>query len=546
MRLKLVAVAVAALAPVVAMLGYNEYAMRQQRGDEVRVEAAQAARQASSEVERIVEGLRSLLIAVTSMPSVRHLDVPVCNEALKSLAANVPNIKTIFILSPDGRPVCGSVAIPASTNFADRPYFRKAIETRGFVVGEHTKSRVSDSAVLPLAMPALEDGKVSVVVVSGIRLDWLQNRIVERGVAPGNTVTLADGDGTIVARVPSPDRFVGTVIPDEFQPLVHADAPGIIEVKSQDGTDRILGYRPIALPVSPLYVSAGLSTADAFAPINRTTWTSTIAIAVGALISLALSIFIGDRFLLAPISRIAEVMERWRAGDTDIRTKLTGDGELHAVGATLDSLLDELERRRFESERAEEERSLLVHELAHRVKNGFALVQAMAQRTFMRSDPERYKSFSERIASLSRTYDLILTGEGVASPLEETVAVAMRAHSSGDDRVNLTGPAVMLPPDLTLPLSLVIHELATNAIKYGSLSSEHGTVAIEWRLEGNRVFLNWREGGGPPVSAPSRKGFGSVLIERAFPGVAQARSRTAFEPDGILFELEFVLPLHAG
>ena len=129
MRLKLVAVAVAALAPVVAMLGYNEYAMRQQRGDEVRAEAAQAARQASSEVERIVEGLRSLLIAVTSMPSVRHLDVPVCNEALKSLAANVPNIKTIFILSPDGRPICGSVAIPASTNFADRPYFRKAIET---------------------------------------------------------------------------------------------------------------------------------------------------------------------------------------------------------------------------------------------------------------------------------------------------------------------------------------------------------------------------------------------------------------------------------
>jgi C4-dicarboxylate-specific signal transduction histidine kinase len=252
MKFKLVAVAVAALVPVVAMLGYGEYAIRQERGEEVRALAAQAGRQASSEVDRIVEGLRSLLLAVTSMPSVRHLDAPTCNEALHSLAGNVPNIRTIFVLRPDGSSVCGSMEIPAGTTFADREYLHQAVETKAFVVGTYTKSKLTGEAVLPLAMPLLEGDAVIGVVLSGIRLDWVQNRITEGGVAPGNAVTLADSEGTIVARVPLPERFVGTVIPDSFLKLIHADQPGVVEVRSQDGTERVLGYRPIALPSSPL------------------------------------------------------------------------------------------------------------------------------------------------------------------------------------------------------------------------------------------------------------------------------------------------------
>lgn len=246
MRMKLVAVAVAALMPVVAILAYNEVSTRRERTVEVAAQAAQAARQASSEVERIFEGVRSLMVAVTSMPSVRHLDVTNCNDALTSLGENVPNVGTIFVLRRDGSPVCGSVAIPADAAFGDRDYFRKAIETKDFVVGKYTKSRITGAAVLPMAMPVVEGDAVAAVVVSGIRLDWLQKRIVERGVAPGSAVTLADGDGRILARVPLPERFVGTVIPDEYQKLVHADRPGVIEVRSQDGTERLLGYRPIS------------------------------------------------------------------------------------------------------------------------------------------------------------------------------------------------------------------------------------------------------------------------------------------------------------
>ncbi|ANM07591.1 sensor histidine kinase protein (plasmid) [Rhizobium phaseoli] len=542
MRLKLVAVAVAALAPVVAMLVYNEIALRHQRNDEVRASAAQAARQASSEVERIIEGLHALLVSVTAMPSVRHLDVQGCNEALKSVAENIPNIRTIFVVGLDGRPVCGSMAFPDGVTFSDRDYFQQVLKTKSFAVGTYTQSRLVDKPVLPLAMPLTEGQAVRAVIVSGIRVDWLQNRITERGVAPGNEVTIADGNGTIVAHVPSPERFVGTVIRDELQPLIHAEQPDVIDVMGQDGTDRILGYRPIAQPSSPLYVSAGFSKEEAFAPINRATTMNTFAIIGGALFAFLAAIFIGNRFILLPISKIADVMEKWRSGQTTARTGMKAADELSVVGATFDRLLDELEERRRQSQEAEEERSLLVRELAHRVKNGFTLVQAIARQTFSRSDPERYNSFAERLAALAGTYDLILSREGSASPVKEIVSAALRAHvASQAERIRLDGPEVVLPADIALPLSLVVHELATNATKYGSLGSENGTVSIEWKRDDGRVLLVWTEAGGPPVSTPTKKGFGSVLIERAFPSKAQARSRSDYRPAGLVFEVIFLI-----
>jgi two-component sensor histidine kinase len=547
MRLKLVAVAVAALAPVVGMLAYNEFAMRQQRTDEVHAAATQASRLASSEVERIIEGLHSLLIAVSALPSVQGLDSEACSAALNSVAVSVANIRTIFVLDLQGRIICGTLDTPSDLSVADRDYFRDALSTGGFVVGTYTVSRFTGGAVLPVAMPVVRDGRTVAVVATGILLDWLQEKITERNVARGNAITIADRQGTIIARVPYPERFVGTVIPEAYQRLVHADAPGILDVHSQDGTDRVLGYRPIKLPREPLYVSAGFSKTEAFAPINRATLVNSLSILGGALLSFLAAILIGNRFILTPVGRIADVMERWRGGDTGARTGMeAGRDELATVGATLDRLLDELDCRRQRNEQAEEERSLLARELAHRVKNSFSLVQAIARQTFRRTDPDGYAVFSERLETLAGAFNLLLNREMQAAPLAETITKALQAHGGRDaDRFDLEGPDVMLPADLALSLSLVIHELSTNAAKYGALSVDHGRVSVRWTLDGARVSLAWQESGGPSVSPPASKGFGSVLIERAFPAGAAAVSRSDFRPDGLVFEVAFDISGHA-
>ena len=98
---------------------------------------------------------------------------------------------------------------------------------------------------------------------------------------------------------------------------------------------------------------------------------------------------------------------------------------------------------------------------------------------------------------------------------------------------------VRLEADVALPLSLVIHELATNATKYGSLGSEQGSVHVEWKVEEGRVLLTWKETSGPSLSLPTRKGFGSVLIERAFPLKALANSQFDYCPDGLVFKIAF-------
>lgn len=115
-------------------------------------------------------------------------------------------------------------------------------------------------------------------------------------------------------------------------------------MRSQDGTERVLGYRPIKLPQEPLYISAGFSTDKAFTRINRITLVNALAIIGGVLLAFLVSTLIGSRFILRPISRIPSVMEAWRSGDTSARTgfKKSHD-ELSLVGVTLDSLLDELD-----------------------------------------------------------------------------------------------------------------------------------------------------------------------------------------------------------
>jgi two-component sensor histidine kinase len=220
---------------------------------------------------------------------------------------------------------------------------------------------------------------------------------------------------------------------------------------------------------------------------------------------------------------------------------MAGRDELSSVGASLDRLLDELECRRRRNDEAEEERALLVRELAHRVKNGFALVQAIARQTLSRVDPERYIAFADRLTALAGAYDLILTRDAtVAAPIRDVIGNALRAHmDAGSQRVRLEGPEIALPADMTLPLSLVIHELATNATKYGSLGSDDGVLIVSWEAEGPDVRLSWREQGGPPVRVPTTKGFGSTLIERAFPARSSATCAFDFRPTGLVFDLHF-------
>jgi two-component sensor histidine kinase len=215
-----------------------------------------------------------------------------------------------------------------------------------------------------------------------------------------------------------------------------------------------------------------------------------------------------------------------------------GCGLAHELRARLRIERDELERTKAKLE-------LVVREQTHRARNTFAILNSLAvQSAHGASDVEEFRDrLIERVRALSSAYSLMSASEQ-DEPVElaQLVELAL-APFSGSYRQRLAiggGPAVKLAPSAAIPLSLCLHELATNAVKYGALSADGGRVDCDWVERTPGVFmLRWRETGGPRVVAPSTSGFGSRLIGAALNGVPGGNASLSFAPDGVRCDLAF-------
>ena len=188
---------------------------------------------------------------------------------------------------------------------------------------------------------------------------------------------------------------------------------------------------------------------------------------------------------------------------------------------------------------AEEHQRLLINELNHRVKNTLASVQAIAFQTLRGEVPlaEARARFEARLMALSAAHNLLTEENWGGASLERVVGDATEHLAGGSARFDVAGEAIRLAPRAALALAMALHELGTNAAKYGALSVEGGRVSIAWSLVGDRLRLEWRESGGPPVEAPERRGFGSRLIERGLEADLGGGAALHFDPGGLRCEI---------
>ena len=170
-----------------------------------------------------------------------------------------------------------------------------------------------------------------------------------------------------------------------------------------------------------------------------------------------------------------------------------------------------------EEKAAAARQQLLINELNHRVKNTLATVQSIASQTLRHTESSQdfNVSFTSRLVALSRAHDLLTAENWEGANLREVLAHELAPHGGALERIELEGPRVELGPRTALALAMAFHELATNAAKYGALSNDDGRLAVTWSEEGRRLLVSWTETGGPIVAKPSRRGFGSRLIERS-------------------------------
>lgn len=226
------------------------------------------------------------------------------------------------------------------------------------------------------------------------------------------------------------------------------------------------------------------------------------------------------------------------------RTVLDKDGRpLYMIGACLDIT---------ERKHAEDRQTLLLHELNHRVKNTLATVQSLVSQT-LRSSPEAAgfeKAFMPRLMALSATHDILTQTMWQSALIGEVLAAELRPHGGIDGRrIVARGGAVQLRPQQALSLGMAFHELATNAAKYGALSSASGVVEVSWAVvdsnDGTReLVIRWFEQGGPEVATPERVGFGRRLIDRSVRHELGGDVAMDFAPQGL--ECTIRVPLGAA
>lgn len=201
-----------------------------------------------------------------------------------------------------------------------------------------------------------------------------------------------------------------------------------------------------------------------------------------------------------------------------------------------------------ERKQAQIQQSLLIRELHHRVKNTLATVQAVVGATARSTSniDEFYQAFVGRIISLANTHSLLTEAVWQTASLREILEKELSPYKDDTgERILLDGPAVELPSEAAVPIGMAIHELTTNATKYGALSVGSGRVAVRWASEvlpeGLRLQLSWVESGGPPVSPPTRQGFGSRLLHRVLTTQLNAKVDMDFDPAGLRVSIDTVL-----
>jgi len=245
--------------------------------------------------------------------------------------------------------------------------------------------------------------------------------------------------------------------------------------------------------------------------VDKFSWASTLhpddAPEIGRLMTDAIAnrshVFVKGRYLNAE--------QKYRVLETHARPHFSGTGEfLGMIGVNVDVT---------EREEAERTRELLVAELNHRVKNTLSVVQGIAHQTFRSSSNpvEARQAFEGRLVALAHAHNLLTRANWENASLQDLAELTLDAKGANEKRVVLSGPTILLPPREAVSIAMALHELCTNAMKYGALSNESGRIDLKWaRIDGAspQLQIHWHEMGGPPVIPPTRRGFGSLLLER--------------------------------
>ncbi len=347
LRVRLWLLVFLALVPALGLILYTASEQREHAAAEVQENALRLARLASLDQEQLIEGTQQLLEALAQLPDVRGGDAAICGTFLALLLKRYPLYANLGVIQPDGAVFCSALPTDGPVNLGDRAYFRGTLETGNFAAGVYQVGRITDKATINFGYPILnEEGQLQAVVFAALDLAWL-NRLTAKAQLPaGAVLIMIDRSGTILARHPHPEEWVGQSLADA--PLVQsilAQGEGTTQLVGVDGVPRLYAFTMLRGASQAGYLGIGIPREVAFAPVDRMLTRNLIGLGLVGGLALAAAWVGADVFVLRRVKALVRATRRLSAGDLSARTGLSyRGGELSQLARAFDEMAESLER----------------------------------------------------------------------------------------------------------------------------------------------------------------------------------------------------------
>jgi two-component sensor histidine kinase len=477
---------------IVFAVGIVVYNYKQDRGDASRrvLETVRSMRLVlDSEVQRMTGGLQ--VLALTD--ALRGGDFQIFRRIASGFLEQYGSEGVLLVADRKGRLLFSSMTedtaslpLRANAEIVDRVFATRTPQYSDLFVGAMKRRQI-----VTVEMPVVRDGEVIYDLSFSPPIDFFQKLVERQRPDEQWTVSLLDTKGTVFARAPNPGETFGKRASPSLYQEMFSRPEATLSAISLDGVALASAYTRSQL--TGWTVGAGVPESSLTAPLWR---------------NIAITSLIGGVLLL------------------------TGLAFALRMAATI--------------ARGEMLHDLLIDQLKQRVKTTRALMQAIAVQTFRSASKTERSKFEGRLTALAEAHNLLSQEKWQGSELKEVIGRALQPFLlANPDRIRMSGPNVPLSPRLAVVLSMIVHEIATNAAKYGALSNETGTVRLDWEITEDapkpRLRMIWTEAGGPVVTAPVQRGFGSRLIERSARDQLGGEATVDFLPRGVVYTISCAL-----
>lgn len=457
LRARLIWLGIFTLLPAFAFIVHSALEQRQQAMQQARSEAARLLQLAALQQQHLVDNVQQQLITLAQLPIVRNPALNgLCNRTLTILRERHRHYGNIGVIGLDGWLRCSAVPSPTPLYLGDRDYFQAAITNRDFSVSDYQVGRLFKKSKISFSLPVLDDkGEINgVAFITVDVLDWFRDVVASTPLPQGALLMLVNDRGTIFARHPDSDIWVGKTLPDFplIQTVLTQRTAGSMDEVGLDGVRRLHVFAPIRTSVSGrAYLIAGIPSAELFTEVNRNFLAALTGISLIAALVAAIAWFGGSRLVLLPIQALTGAAKKLGAGDLKARTGLPHSGsELGGLAQAFDNMADTLEQRDAQLRTSETR-------LANIVNNaGDAIISVDEEQRVVAYNRAAEQIFGHApAAALGQSLDMLLPA-GIGASHREHVrafgreAGATRVMGAGREVAGLRADGSLFPAEASI------------------------------------------------------------------------------------------------